>query len=57
MNGQHLRVIPTEEVSKLVGEQWKNTGLLTESEGTFVEVSERVMFYNTRSMALLFDKF
>ena len=38
MNGQHLRVIPSEELTKLIGEQWKSTGILKESEGPFVEV-------------------
>ncbi|KAM1789885.1 hypothetical protein ACFX12_034002 [Malus domestica] len=37
MNGQHLRALPSEELTKLIGEQWKNTGLLTDSEGSFVE--------------------
>ncbi|KAF6174169.1 hypothetical protein GIB67_033701 [Kingdonia uniflora] len=37
MNGQHLRVFPPEELIKLLGERWKLAGILTESEGTFVE--------------------
>ncbi|KAG4160681.1 hypothetical protein ERO13_D01G012800v2 [Gossypium hirsutum] len=37
MNGQHLRAIPFEELSQLIGERWKSTGLLTESEGPFVD--------------------
>lgn len=39
MNGQHLRALPAEELTKLIGERWKSTGLLTESEGPFVDVS------------------
>ncbi|KAK9004571.1 hypothetical protein V6N11_042036 [Hibiscus sabdariffa] len=38
MNGQHLRALPSEELSKLIGERWKSTGLLTESEGPFEAV-------------------
>ncbi|XP_050260176.1 glutamate--tRNA ligase, chloroplastic/mitochondrial [Quercus robur] len=36
MNGQHLGALPSEELTKLVGEHWKSTGILTESEGTFI---------------------
>uniref|UniRef100_A0A7N2LI57 glutamate--tRNA ligase n=1 Tax=Quercus lobata TaxID=97700 RepID=A0A7N2LI57_QUELO len=36
MNGQHLGALPSEELTKLVGERWKSTGILTESEGTFI---------------------
>lgn len=38
MNGQHLRSLPSEELTKLIGERWKNTGILTQSDGPFVEV-------------------
>lgn len=38
MNGQHLRARPSEEVTKLIGERWKTAGLLTVSEGPFVDV-------------------
>ncbi|KAI8027517.1 hypothetical protein LOK49_LG02G04070 [Camellia lanceoleosa] len=37
MNGQHLRSLPSEELTKLIGEHWKSTGILTESEGLFIE--------------------
>ncbi|PRQ24892.1 putative glutamate--tRNA ligase [Rosa chinensis] len=37
MNGQHLRALPSEELKKRIGEQWKSSGILTESEGSFVE--------------------
>ncbi|KAL5562301.1 hypothetical protein UlMin_032048 [Ulmus minor] len=37
MNGQHLRALPSEELTKLIGERWKNTGILKESEGSFIE--------------------
>ncbi|CAN8251706.1 unnamed protein product [Cochlearia groenlandica] len=36
MNGQHLRTLPFEKLTKLVGERWKSAGILTESEGIFV---------------------
>ena len=38
MNGQHLRSLPSEELTKLIGERWKNTGILTQSDGPFIEV-------------------
>lgn len=38
MNGQHLRAIPSNELTKLIGERWKSTGILTESKGPFVDV-------------------
>lgn len=37
MNGQHLRAIPSNELTKLIGERWKSTGILTESKGPFVD--------------------
>ncbi|KAF3434917.1 hypothetical protein FNV43_RR22004 [Rhamnella rubrinervis] len=37
MNGQHLRALPSEEFKKLIGEQWRRTGILTESEGPFID--------------------
>ncbi|XP_052191817.1 glutamate--tRNA ligase, chloroplastic/mitochondrial isoform X2 [Diospyros lotus] len=37
MNGQHLKSLSSEKLAKLIGERWKNTGILTESEGLFVE--------------------
>ncbi|XP_062177948.1 glutamate--tRNA ligase, chloroplastic/mitochondrial [Alnus glutinosa] len=37
MNGQHLRALPSEESTKLIGERWKSTGVLTESEGPFIQ--------------------
>lgn len=37
MNGQHLRSLPSEELTKLIGERWKNTGILTQLDGPFVE--------------------
>ncbi|KAL3624328.1 Glutamate--tRNA ligase, chloroplastic/mitochondrial [Castilleja foliolosa] len=37
MNGQHLRSLPSEELTKLIGERWKSTGILTESRGSFVQ--------------------
>ncbi|XP_022896649.1 glutamate--tRNA ligase, chloroplastic/mitochondrial [Olea europaea var. sylvestris] len=37
MNGQHLRSLPSGDLTKLIGERWKSTGILTESEGSFIE--------------------
>ncbi|ERN11542.1 glutamate--tRNA ligase, chloroplastic/mitochondrial isoform X2 [Amborella trichopoda] len=37
MNGQHLRALPTDKLVNLLGTRWKSTGILSESEGTFVE--------------------
>ncbi|XAR73082.1 Glutamate--tRNA ligase [Bertholletia excelsa] len=37
MNGQHLRSLTSEKLTKLIGEHWKSAGILTESEGPFVE--------------------
>ncbi|VFQ99090.1 unnamed protein product [Cuscuta campestris] len=37
MNGQHLRSLPLEELVKIIGSRWKDTGILTESEGTFIQ--------------------
>ncbi|XP_010270569.1 PREDICTED: glutamate--tRNA ligase, chloroplastic/mitochondrial [Nelumbo nucifera] len=36
MNGQHLRSLPSEDLTKLLGERWKSAGILTESEGLFI---------------------
>ncbi|XP_057964755.1 glutamate--tRNA ligase, chloroplastic/mitochondrial [Malania oleifera] len=36
MNGQHLKILPPEELTKLIGEHWKSTGILTESKGLFL---------------------
>ncbi|EXB40441.1 Glutamate--tRNA ligase [Morus notabilis] len=43
MNGEHLRVIPSEELTKLIGERWKSTGILTESEGPFIEEAVQLL--------------
>ncbi|XP_023554438.1 glutamate--tRNA ligase, chloroplastic/mitochondrial [Cucurbita pepo subsp. pepo] len=43
MNGQHLRALPSEELTKLIGERWKSTGVLTESEGPFIEESVQLL--------------
>lgn len=37
MNGQHLRSLPSDELTKLIGERWKSIGAVTESEGSFIE--------------------
>ncbi|KAL2479193.1 Glutamate--tRNA ligase [Forsythia ovata] len=43
MNGQHLRSLPSEDLTKLIGEQWKSTGILTESEGSFIEEAVQLL--------------
>ncbi|KAL1204063.1 Glutamate--tRNA ligase, chloroplastic/mitochondrial [Cardamine amara subsp. amara] len=37
MNGQHLKALPSDKLTKLVGERWKTAGILTDSEGSFVD--------------------
>ncbi|XP_076886052.1 glutamate--tRNA ligase, chloroplastic/mitochondrial-like [Bidens hawaiensis] len=37
MNGLHLKALPTEELLKSIGEQWRSAGILNVSEGSFVE--------------------
>lgn len=37
MNGQHLKALPSGELVKIMGERWKDAGILTESEGIFVQ--------------------
>ncbi|WOK91971.1 hypothetical protein Cni_G00662 [Canna indica] len=37
LNGQHLRAIPSKELYKIFGDRWKCSGILLESDGTFVE--------------------
>lgn len=36
MNGQHLRALPADKLTKMLGEHWKDNGILSESEGPFV---------------------
>ena len=36
MNGKHLRALPADKLTKILGEHWKNAGILSESEGPFV---------------------
>ncbi|KAF8405600.1 hypothetical protein HHK36_010507 [Tetracentron sinense] len=43
MNGQHLRALPSEELTKLIGERWKSTGILTESEGLFIKEAAELL--------------
>lgn len=43
MNGQHLRSLSPEELTKLIGQRWKSTGILTESEGMFVEEAVQLL--------------
>ncbi|KAK1281977.1 hypothetical protein QJS10_CPB22g01534 [Acorus calamus] len=37
MNGQHLKAIPQDQLTKVLGEHWKSNGILSESEGMFVK--------------------
>lgn len=44
MNGQHLRELPSEELTRVIGDRWKVMGILKESEGPFADVS-LVLFF------------
>ncbi|CAN6454159.1 unnamed protein product [Victoria cruziana] len=37
MNGQHLRALPSSDLVKILGKRWRTAGLLSQSEGEFVE--------------------
>lgn len=40
MNGQHLRLMPTEDVATMFREQWLKAGIVSESvSGSFIDVS------------------
>ncbi|XP_061360002.1 glutamate--tRNA ligase, chloroplastic/mitochondrial [Gastrolobium bilobum] len=43
MNGQHLRALPSGELTNLIGEQWKTSGLLTVSAGPFIDESVQLL--------------
>ncbi|KAL0365769.1 UNVERIFIED_CONTAM: Glutamate--tRNA ligase, chloroplastic/mitochondrial [Sesamum angustifolium] len=43
MNGQHLRSLPLEELTKLIGERWKSTGMVVASEGSFIEEAVQLL--------------
>ncbi|XP_058743399.1 glutamate--tRNA ligase, chloroplastic/mitochondrial [Vicia villosa] len=43
MNGQHLRARPSEDLNKLIAERWKTSGMLTISEGPFVDESIQLL--------------
>ncbi|CAH1433463.1 unnamed protein product [Lactuca virosa] len=43
MNGLHLKALPMEELIKTVGDQWKNSGILKESEGIFIEDAYKLL--------------
>ncbi|KAL2626415.1 hypothetical protein AAZV13_07G109200 [Glycine max] len=43
MNGQHLRARPSEELTKLIGEYWKTSGLLTVSDGSFIDEAVQLL--------------
>ncbi|KAF3659010.1 Glutamate--tRNA ligase, chloroplastic/mitochondrial [Capsicum annuum] len=38
MNGQHLRSLPSEELNQIIGERWKDAGIVTEAQGVFVQL-------------------
>ena len=41
MNRHHLRSLPADKLTKLLGEHWKHAGILSESKGPFAnEVAE-----------------
>lgn len=42
MNGQHLRLLPTEEVASMFGEQWVKAGFISKPAGPFVNVSTKI---------------
>ncbi|KAK8958014.1 hypothetical protein KSP39_PZI000106 [Platanthera zijinensis] len=43
MNGQHLRSLPSEELTTILGERWKSAGLLVDLEGTFVKEATELL--------------
>ncbi|PWA60904.1 glutamate tRNA synthetase [Artemisia annua] len=43
MNGLHLKALPTEELIKTIGEQWRSAGILNESEGLFIEDAYKLL--------------
>ncbi|XP_030461350.1 glutamate--tRNA ligase, chloroplastic/mitochondrial [Syzygium oleosum] len=43
MNGQHLGAIPSEALTKLIGQRWKNTGTLKDSDGPFVDEAVQLL--------------
>lgn len=38
MNGLHLHALPPAELSKIIADRWVSAGILTVSDGPFVEV-------------------
>lgn len=43
MNGLHLKALPMQELIKTVGDQWKSSGILKESEGIFIEDAYKLL--------------
>lgn len=43
MNGQHLRARLSEELTKLIGEYWKTSGILTVSAGPFIDEAVQLL--------------
>jgi len=51
MNGQHLRLLPTEEVALMFGEQWMKAGLISEPAGPFVNLATEILKNGTELVA------
>ncbi|KAJ6838442.1 glutamate--tRNA ligase, chloroplastic/mitochondrial [Iris pallida] len=43
MNGQHLRALPSDKLINIIGHQWKSSGILLESEDTFVKEAAELL--------------
>ncbi|KAI9073884.1 hypothetical protein K1719_044156 [Acacia pycnantha] len=43
MNGQHLRALPSKELTNLIGERWKTSGLVTVSDGPFIDEAVQLL--------------
>ncbi|KAF5733333.1 glutamate--tRNA ligase chloroplastic/mitochondrial [Tripterygium wilfordii] len=43
MNGQHLRALPSEKFNNLIGERWKSSGILRESDGPIIEEAAQLL--------------
>lgn len=54
MNGQHLRSLPSERLTKLIGERWKKSNILKEAEGSFIDVSFTVPSFPYKSLSEIY---
>ncbi|XP_028785751.1 glutamate--tRNA ligase, chloroplastic/mitochondrial isoform X1 [Neltuma alba] len=43
MNGQHLRALPSKELTNLIGERWNTSGILTVSAGPFIDEAVQLL--------------